>query len=332
VIGPVEAAKLVPYLILKFRQVVRLLRDDPPDALLPIDFGGFNARLARAGKRLGIPVLYYFPPRSWAKEGRIGLGVAEIADRVATPFSWSAERLTEAGANAEWVGHPLLERAVASKPVSKLRTEFGCSEQDAVIAIFPGSRVPEIKQILPVILRACAEIQSQRQRVCFLLSRAANIDGLLLDRAMRGSGMEMQVVTGRVYDMMAVADLGITVSGTVTLEAASMGMPMVIVYTGPRFVQFLWKRFMNLPMVGMPNILLGQQVAPELIAEGLTVASLTTCVSRLLDDATARREMGKSLLRVRDLLGPGGAAERTAGMLLEMVKERRNQRTGEQGA
>jgi len=131
VIGPVEAAKLVPYLILKFRQVVRLLRDDPPDALLPIDFGGFNARLARAGKRLGIPVLYYFPPRSWAKEGRIGLGIAEIADRVATPFSWSAERLTEAGANAEWVGHPLLERAVASKPVSKLRTEFGCSEQDA---------------------------------------------------------------------------------------------------------------------------------------------------------------------------------------------------------
>jgi len=324
VIGPIEAVKLIPSLLVRFWKVIHLLREEPPDALLLIDFGAFNVRLARAAKRLGIPVLYYFPPRSWAREGQIGLGIAGVADRIATPFSWSAERLRKAGARVEWVGHPVLERAASSKSAEELRAEFGCSPEDLLVAIFPGSRVPEIKQILPLILRACPAIQAENPTVKFLLSRAVNLDESLIQRVMRKSRRTIPLVAGRVYDLMAAADFGIAVSGTVTLEAACMGMPMVIVYTGPWFARFLWKRFMNLPMVGMPNILLGKMVAPELIADALTVKSLTQTVIQFLNDRESRRKMADELRKVRHLLGPGGAAQRTATMVIEMVKEQRH--------
>lgn len=320
VIGPVEAARLIPSLWLKFQRVKRLLCTDPPDVVVPVDFGGFNVRLARFAIRQGIPVLYYFPPRSWAREGKIGLGIAQVATRIATPFRWSEERLQSVGAKATFVGHPVLDRARASADVAELRREFEIPSGGRVVSIFPGSRVPEIRDILPVVLSACDRIRNEKPETVFLLSRAPNLGETLVTKAVRGFDANPRIIAGRVYDLMAVADVGITVSGTVTLEAACMGMPMVIVYTGPWLGRKLWRIFMNLPTVGMPNLLLGEMVAPELICEQLTPEALSQQVMQLLNDDSKRDHQRRSLLGVRDLLGPAGASRRTAEMIVDMVQ------------
>ncbi|MBI3922025.1 MAG: hypothetical protein HY318_11460, partial [Armatimonadetes bacterium] len=284
VIGPVEGAKRIPSLWWSFQKVKRVLCADPPDLVVPIDFGGYNVRLARFAKNHGLPVLYYFPPRSWAKEGKIGLGLAEVTTKIATPFEWSAKRLSAAGAEVEFVGHPAVDRARPSAPVSQLRQEFCLPPEDPVISVFPGSRVPEIKQILPVILKACERVQETGRKVSFLFSRSLNLPEELYRRIFSRHSITPVLVTGRVYDLMALAQVGITVSGTVTLEAACSGMPMVIVYTGPWLGRTLWRVFMNLPMVGMPNLLLNGMVAPELICDNLNPKALGDQVLRLLDN------------------------------------------------
>ena len=152
VIGFASVLTLLPRMMLLQHSVVRFLEQCRPDGVLLCDWGAFNGRLLPHLKRLGIPALYYFPPRSWQREGNAGTGIVPFVTRVATPFPWSAQRLQDAGCDARWVGHPALETAAASPGREATRRELGIGDDENVIGLFPGSRAMELKYIAPHIL------------------------------------------------------------------------------------------------------------------------------------------------------------------------------------
>src|ERR1043166_5874144 len=161
-IGLISASKIYLRCRALGKQALEFLRTHPVDAAVLCDWGGFNGRMLRHLREMGIPVLYYFPPRSWQRTGLPGLGIAQLVTRVATPFRWSANRLLAAGCRAEWVGHPLLENIRPKEQRRALRAEFGVAKNEQLIALLPGSRRSEIRVLAPTLAKTAAQLKARR--------------------------------------------------------------------------------------------------------------------------------------------------------------------------
>ncbi|MEA3187781.1 MAG: lipid-A-disaccharide synthase [Chthoniobacter sp.] len=300
------------------------------DAVIMCDWGGFNCRHLRFFKRLGIPVLYYFPPRSWQRTGLPGLGIAPLVSRVATPFEWSARRLTAAGCEAEWVGHPLLESAHTPRQRVKLRQEFDLDADEKLVALLPGSRTTELNVLAPR-MAAAAEMLRREHSAKFIVA----VPDALAARARRFFPAAMRIVPGRAADALLACDVAIVKTGTATLEAAVIGAPQVAVYDFEwvRRIEWLllwmWKK---IPFVALPNIILQRMAVPELLGLDCRAEAIALSVGELLENEVQRGQMLAAYDEVRRLLGaalPVSATKRTAEMLDEMLGLRRETARGE---
>ncbi len=298
----------------------RFVRARPIDAVVLCDWGGFNCRQLKFFNKAGVPILYYFPPRSWQRTGEAGLQFAPMVARVATPFEWSAARLTAAGCRADWVGHPLLEPVPRSREL--LRREFGVEPDEKLVALLPGSRVSEIRVLSPR-LAAAAKILSRDRRVKFIVP----VPGLLLDKVSAFFPPPIKVVVERTSDVLSACDAAVVKTGSATLEAAVAGAPQVTVYDlgwAGRIewlLLWMWKR---IPFIAMPNIILQRPLVPELLGLNCHPEANAAGVSRLHDDDGARKSMEAGYGEIRRHLGGDlspGATERTVEILEEMLKE-----------
>lgn len=322
-IGVVESLKRVPRLIARKAQLVRHLLERSPDLLVLVDFGAFNVRLARSlRERLEAPILYYFPPRSWSRSADYR-GLAGLFDRVATPFEWSEKLLRDAGLQAEWVGHPVVDRIKAADPVRKrrLREGFGIAGDDLVIGLLPGSRPTEIRCNGPQMLGAARSIAREIDSASFLLSRAPAIaEETLRAQIFRHELQSRTSVAEGVSEIVEAADFVITSCGTATLETAAAVCPMVIVYRGTALMS-LEKRLrrFNPTFVGMPNIIAGEAIVPELIDQDALAPKIAQTALDLLTDKAKNDAMRERLVSVREKLGSPGVSDRVAGMLFDMI-------------
>ncbi len=323
-IGVVESLRRVPMLWRRMGALVRRLLDDPPDLLVPIDFGAFNVRLARRLKRRGGPaILYYFPPRSWSRDASYE-SMAGIVDAAATPFQWSEQRLREAGIRARWVGHPVVDRIAPPTDVERrtLREELGLDENAPVIGLLPGSRRTEVICNGRQMLEAVRIIGEQIPGTQVLLSRAVGIRAETIDALIRRAGLEARVVLlDGVARIVQAADIVISSAGTATLEAAAALCPMTIVYRGTwlMHIEKLVRRF-NVELVGMPNIIAGREIVPELIDEHATADRIAREAIKLLTDEALQRQQVEALSAVRESLGEPGVSQRVAEMALNMIE------------
>lgn len=322
-IGVAESLRRVPMLHRRMRTIVRHLLDSPPDLLVLVDFGAFNVRLARRLQWHGRPpTLYYFPPRSWSREADYR-GLAGLVERVATPFAWSVERLREAGLDATWVGHPVVDRiSPASAPErAELRQALGVAAASTVVGLLPGSRPQEIAMIGPALLGAARIIAAERPGTRFLLSVAPGSDARVLRRQVERAGLgELMTLRSGVTEIVRAADLAITASGTATLEAAAALCPMVVVYRGTGLMKLeMAARRARFEFVGMPNIVAGEAVVPELLAEDATPERMAATALDLLTDDAALEAMRGRLVKVRGQLGEPGVSGRVAELALEMI-------------
>jgi lipid-A-disaccharide synthase len=317
VIGVASAWAIVPKVLLLQRRIFRYLQTDRPDAVVLCDWGAFNTRLFSRLKKHRIPILYYFPPRSWQKTGNGGVGIVPFVDRVATPFEWSAKRLREAGCNAEWVGHPLLET------VQRNRESLGNDRDENLIALLPGSRKMEWKWIAPKIADAARIIKQQKPEVHFV---AVVPKGASRHVQKYFSGI-CEVSEGSAAKVLLQCQAAIVKSGTVTLEAAVCDTPQVVVYEVPPLLSAQWVITglgKKIPFIAMPNIIAGREIIPELISLRCRGPLIAEKVLSLLDDANRRSQMKRDYAEVRRALGselPFSATERTVRMLEEMIEE-----------
>ncbi len=331
VIGFGPTLPLLPRVLKLRRTVENFVRREPPDAVVLCDWGAFNGRLLPFLKAQNVPSLYYFPPRSWQREGSGGLGIVPFVNRVATPFEWSAARLINAGCQAEWVGHPLLETVRSSQPREDLRREFGAENRDTLIALLPGSRALELRYIAPHLVESARLLQARHAKRKFRFAVA--VPSGAASRVRRYFDESFVVVEGRAGDLFFACDAAVVKSGTVTLEAAVAGAPMVVVYDVPAVMALQWKltgSSRRVPLVAMPNIILGRMAVRELLGPHCRPQNIVAELEKLLDDAALRAQMSEDYKEVRGALGaelPFSATARSATILEEMLSPGRDAAT-----
>ena len=301
-----------------FRRLLARLGDvlakESPDVLVLIDFPEFNMRLANLAKELGIPSVYYFSPTAWAwRKGRAKT-IAEQGATVCAVFPFEADVYREAGARVEFVGHPLVDIVKPTVSREEARAEFGCAGRQPVVALLPGSRNQEIDGHTETMARAAALIRSAHPDTVFLLALAHTIERSRVEALIKDL-VPVTIVEGRTYDVLGAADAAVAVAGTVTLEAALIGTPHVIVYKASLSMYMLAKAMYKLPWIGLPNIVAGRRLVDEVLQNEFTPENVAAKVEELLLPERSEA-LRKGFEEVREKLGGPGAARRAADVIL----------------
>jgi lipid-A-disaccharide synthase len=318
-IGIAAAVCKVPYLLRQISRLAALLRADPPDVLVLIDFGAFNVALLKKLRGSGIRSVYFIPPGSWSRDRKPGK-LPFLLEGIATPFPWSAENLRGAGAPAriEWVGHPLLDYCREAATREEARARLGISSTQPVLALVPGSRQLEVRYLLDAFLAAAQQLTPAP---LVLLAVAPSLQNAPQWRALP-AGLEIRRLEGLDYSLLPAADAALSASGTATLELACLRVPLVAAYRCSLFGELearVQARGWGLRYFALPNILAAARVVPEFFQREAHPAALAAALTPLLSDTPERRAQLESFTRLRDMLGTGHACERTATMIREIA-------------
>jgi lipid-A-disaccharide synthase len=321
VTGLTEALRVVPRSLAMLRHLVREAAARRPDVFVAIDFPDFNFRLMASLRRLGVPVVYYISPQLWAwRPGRMKTMRAAV-DRVLVIFPFEEAVYREAGVDARFVGHPLVDMAVPTEPRDVFLGHHGLDPSKPTVALLPGSRRNELERIVPVLAAALPLIRQRVPGVQYVVARAPNLDDALFTPLVgaSGAGGRPVLVEGRADDVIASADVAVTASGTATVQCALHGRPMVVVYRLSPLTYRLGKPFVKVQMYAMPNLVAGRRLVPELIQDGFTPDRVAAETVALLTDSARRTQMQAGLREVRERLGGPGASGRAADAILEIA-------------
>ena len=297
----------------------RILRRDPLDLVVLIDNPGLNFHFARVAKRAGHRVVYYIAPQLWAWRPRRMRWIQRRVDYVVVILPFEVELYRRAGVPCAFVGHPLLDEVAPSYDRDRLRAAYGLPREACVIGLLPGSRAGEVRALLPVMLEAARLLQGRGRSLKVILAVAETVDPDEIKRLCEGAGLDVRLVARDPNGVMAGADVLFIASGTATLQAAIIGTPMVIVYKLPWLTYLLARLLVRVPSIGLANLVAGRRFIPELIQHQATPARLAEEARRILDDASYRERMRTEMTRVKSLLGPSGASERAAAMVLQQL-------------
>jgi lipid-A-disaccharide synthase len=319
-------ARVLPRTYATYRRLVAEAAARRPDVFVAVDFPDFNFRLAAAVRRLGVPVVYYISPQLWAwRRGRMKT-MRRIADRVLVIFPFEAAIYEAAGVPVEWVGHPLLDVSEPPEPRHTFLRGLGLDSTRPVVALLPGSRKNEVRQILPDLARAAAIVRGRFPDVQFVVARAPHLPAPLFDplRLLADApGRAAVLVDGRADDVLAAADVALVASGTVTVQAALHECPMVVVYRLSPLTYAMGKPFVHVDTYAMANLVAGRRLVPELIQDDFTPEAVADAASRVLGDPAHAAAVRRQLAEVREKLGPPGASARAAAAVLEVARAAR---------
>lgn len=317
VMGLVEIICKLPALFRLKADMSKLMDERKPDCLVIIDYPGFNKRLAQVARAKGIPVISFISPSAWAwRKGRAKT-MAGIVTVIAAIFPFERDVYLQAGAKVEYVGHPLVDIVQPSSNLALAREKAGKIPGKPLILILPGSRKQEIEKMLPVMLEACEIIKQRLPEVTFCLPQASTISRQLLDKYLVDFSGQINVISGNNYDIMSVADIALATSGTVTLEAGLCNLPAVIIYKTAPLTAFIARRLIKIPHVGLPNIVMGEQILPELLQEQATPEAIAQQGIALLEP-TNLETAKNALQKMRVKLGSGGAINKVAQLVLRI--------------
>ena len=310
IMGFAEVVRSFGYVRRVFLDTVERLKQSKPDGLVLIDYPGFNMRLARRAKALGIPVVYYISPQVWAwKKGRVH-AMAKTVEKMLVILPFEKPLYDAAGLDCAYVGHPLLDQLDHIDPKDTYR-------HGLVIGLLPGSRAQEIERILGVMLEVARGIRERHPEARFV---APCVDD---DRAQQirstAGDFPLEVAVGGVYDLLAGARFCLVASGTATVETALFEVPMVVLYKVKALTYMLAKILVDVDAIAMVNILSGRHVVPEFIQADATAANIVPRALELIDDTPARETMTADLKCIRDTLATG-ASENAAREILAVIE------------
>jgi lipid-A-disaccharide synthase len=319
VTGLAEALRVLPRSYAMYRRLVADARAERPDVFVAVDFPDFNFRLASTLRGMGVPVVYYISPQLWAwRAGRMKT-MRRIASHVLVIFPFEEPIYREAGVPVTFVGHPLLELTSRTATRAEFLSGIGLSPAAKTVALLPGSRPNELRELLPTLVEAAIRIRRIVPGTQFVLARAPHLDAALLSAA-TSAPVQISIVEERADDVLAASDVAITASGTATVQAAIHDCPMVIVYRLSPLTYRLGKPLVKVGTYGMVNLIAGRRVAPELIQHGFTPDAVTSHAVALLTDPAARQAAKHGLREVREKLGTPGASRRAAHVVLAVAR------------
>jgi lipid-A-disaccharide synthase len=304
-----------------FNHLFRELDSRKPDILVLVDYPGFNLRFAQQAHRRGIKTVFYISPQVWAwKKSRIPK-MAACLDHLITIFPFEARYYEGTSLPVTFAGNPLVDELQQDPNVTSPAT----TTDTPTIALLPGSRVHEIRRLLPVMLKACERVAAERPDVRFVIASASDtltphIETQIKEQAGTAAG-RISVVTGSTRTILSEARAAWVASGTATVETALLRCPMVITYRVAPLTFALARRIVKVDHIGMVNIIAGRRLCPEFVQDQATAENLATAITPLIDDGDARQEMLDGLAEVSKALGEPGAAQRAAAVVLDVLSD-----------
>lgn len=297
--------------------LVEEMKRQKPDILVLIDYPDFNWRLASEAKKLNIPVFSYIPPSAWAwRKGR-AKKVAKIADKIVAIFPFEIDVYKQVGADISFVGNPLLDNVHASMSKDEAYKFFGINENDDNILLLPGSRKQEIANLLDPMLEAAKIISQERLNAKFFLPVAPGIDEQYLNNKIIEYKLNVKLCFEKTYDLMNCCDFAIATSGTVTLEAALMNLPSIVLYKMSTITYRIAKIFVDVKYFSLPNILIDKGVLPELLQDEVNGQNIAKYARALYKGTDSANDLKQELKKVKEKLGLPGVADKTAKLILQ---------------
>jgi lipid-A-disaccharide synthase len=314
--------------LLRLRPILKALKGlkksfdrERPDLIILIDFPDFNLRLAKMAHRREIPVLYYIGPQVWAwRPGRVKLIAARVK-KIIVFFPFEVPLYQAAGADVEWVGHPLLDIAKPSLPREVAFQRLGLDPHRRTIGLLPGSRIHEVERLLPPLLASAQLLQKEISDLQFVIPLAPGFTEKTISTWLRNCSVPIKLVKDWTYDVMNISELLIMASGTATLEGAILGKPMIIIYKVSLPTYWVGRAMIRVSHIGLVNLVAGKEIAPELIQKDVNPERITEEALRILRDPTLRQQMIEAMVQMRRNLGEPGAAERAARIVTSMLKK-----------
>jgi lipid-A-disaccharide synthase len=318
VVGLVEVVSHIPRIYGEYRKLLAEAREQKPDLAILTDSPDFHLRIARKLHQQGVPVVYLVAPQAWAwRQGRVRQ-MRRSLHRLLCIFPFEEEFFTRHGVPTTYIGHPLAGLVAPALGRDEFFRKHRLAAERPLITVLPGSRRGESARHLPALVDAVQRIY--RERAVNVLLPASVTTGAAFFTERLGRSL-VQVIEGESWDAMAHADLALAASGTVTVEAALLGTPMVTFYKVTAASWLAGKFLVDVPFYSMVNLIAGRAVVPELMQAQMTGPNLAREALRLLADGPARAEMKAGLAEVRRKLAGGSAAPERAALALKAILE-----------
>lgn len=298
-------------------QVSKIIENEKPDLAVLIDYPGFNLKLSELLYKKGIEIVYYIPPIVFWRKGEKAKKVAKLCSKVITIFPQEYQKYKEAGANAYFVGHPLLDIIPDNLQDEKIYSELGLSNKRRVVGLLPGSRTQEIKNLLPPMCDAIKIISKKMHDLQFILPVASeHLKPLILD-IIKSKEVAINIFDNKTYQIMKVSDMMVIASGTATLEATIMERPMIIIYKVSKITEILANFVLEKKVIGLPNIIAQKIIVPEVLQKNVTGKNIAEYCESFLTSSDLRSKMIEELRYVKKQLGEKGAPLRAAQIILQ---------------
>lgn len=318
--GFAEVIKHIPFIRKVKKELLQVAESEQIKDIILIDYPGFNLNIARSFKKAGCTIFYYISPQVWAwGKGRIKK-IQKLISKMLVVFPFEKDMYSNAGVDAEYVGHPLVERLKQYQFLSKeeLCKKFGLDKEQDILAVFPGSRKQEVTLLSESVFQGAKKL-AEKNGMQIVVSCAEGINPNFFDQYK--NIVDFTVIKNHSYDIMKHSKYGIIKSGTSTLEAALTGLPMTIVYKTSSLTYFIGKKLVNVQSIGMANIIAGEQLFPELIQDNVTADTIYEVSQAILADREKYDFLKERLKQIHTILGAEEASSRAAHIILTKMRE-----------
>lgn len=319
--GLAEAVSALRELRKSFRSAVDALKEEKPSVLVLIDYPDFNLRLAEKAKQLGIKVLYYVSPQVWAWRRNRIYRIARLVDRMAVILPFEVDIYRETGLECEFVGHPVFDE-IRGMPTDKnrLKEALGLDPGRPLLSLLPGSRAHEIDRLLPVLTALMDVFSPEFRDFQFCIPFAPNTDlqkyeALLEPLRKRG----VVINQGRSLEVMAASDCAVLASGTATLQAVLLNVPIVVIYKVSLLTQLIGRLLIHARFMTLANILADREVVKEFLQGQVTLPNIMEELRKILADGRHRAELLDAYAKIQGIFSSRHASDRVAEMAIEMA-------------
>jgi lipid-A-disaccharide synthase len=319
-LGFAEVVKHIPFIKIVQRDLVEIVKTKKIATVVLIDYPGFNLSIAKKLKKLKVKIVYYISPQIWAWGGGRINKIKKLVNKMLVVFPFEEKLYSDHDIKVEFVGHPLLERLKEYDFLSReeLFEKYGLIKDKEILLILPGSRDHEVKQIFPDVIKAADKV-AKKFNLQIITACSSNIDENIFNRI--SIIKNFKVIKDDTYNLLKNSKLGIVKSGTSTLEAGLLQLPMVIVYKTSNLTYWIGKSLIKVKNIGMANIISGENVVPELIQHQVTENSIFNECKKILADKILYNEIKRKLSLIKDKLGIEGASVRAAKSIYEIMNE-----------
>lgn len=319
VMGITEVLPKIPRILQVLRGIAAAAAERRPTCAILVDIPDFNLRLAKKLKALGVPVAYYVSPMIWAwRRGRVKT-IRRRVDRMLCILPFEEAFYRDSGVDARYVGSPVVEQVPAPASAAEFRQRLGLSVEAPTLALLPGSRMSEIRRLLPDMVGAAKQLATERPGLQIVVPVAPTIPREEIVSRFEGSGLSPRLVDGRAPEAVGASDAAIVASGTAVLEAGLMQRPLVVVYRVSLLTYWVGRMMLKVAHVALVNLLANRRLVPELLQGDMKPERIAAEIRRVWEPGPPREEMLRGLEEVRGRLGGPGAAERAAEAVLELL-------------